>query len=589
MANGTDYTPTLEDLTSADPATITAAAMRQPPPVPTFFTRATARVPADPADVPRSTPSLGLAAPTSPTELGRTSPAVIPNPLPFSRWSLTKQLPATSEPGINPVPPRANYFEASTDPYTGQPSAASPALTKLGKLMTILHGAGIGAAVGSTQPTFGTGYLAAQQNRDQQITQFQQQQQGAIGTELARQNLQYNPLAQLWKLQQTQAEVQQKMAEAGKATAEGQKATAEIGGLPIKQALEQAQTEAAYYKDDPNLGLIDVRTGKPVAGELGMAPLTEAEAAVMGKQPGDRVPLKLKNQASEIANRVHFTTANGRAVVADAQGNIIKDMGVATPMAVINATNPFGGAMGGSFGGATGDAALQGLTPQQQSIVKKVASYDQNPADFRSSRNPKAYADLMARVYAYDPTYDETQWGAKSALRKSFTSGNDSKNIQSLNMVAHHLDLLDKANDALDAGNVQLLNQIAKGYNLKVAGQSPQAVFDAVKTAVAGELGTTFKGASATDPEIASISSTIDSTLSKRINKNVIAADVGLIQGRLKALQFKYEQGMNKPADFRVISPEAEQIFNRLGGGGGGGNVPPPNPTNKPTFGVRVQ
>jgi hypothetical protein len=189
-----------------------------------------------------------------------------------------------------------------------------------------------------------------------------------------------------------------------------------------------------------------------------------------------------------------------------------------------------------------------------------------NPEQFRANRNPKAYADLMAAVSAYDPTYDQTQYGVKSALRKSFTSGADAKNIQSLNMVAHHLDLLDKANEALNSGNVQLLNQIANAYNVKVAGKSPAVVFNAVKNAVAGELGTTFKGSSATDPEIASIGSTIDSSLAKSINRDVIRADVGLIEGRLKALEFKYEQGMGRPADFHIISPDAEGIFNRLGG-----------------------
>jgi hypothetical protein len=496
-----------------------------------------------------------------------------------STASLPSSLDASGGPSFNNPQPqqpsmvRPSFLQASQmGAQPGGVNAMSPGLSKVGKLLTILGAAGQGALAGraaNEEATVASGgrrsggigmAMEAGYNLPfLRALQSQQVQKGQAETQLLQNQVQYAPLLQRLGIMKTSADI-------GKTQAEGEKASAEAGAVPAKTALENAQTEAAFYKDDPNLGLIDLRTKQPVT-TAGTAPLSEQEAAVLGKQPGDSVPLKLKNTANEILNRgIRTVQAGGRSLLVDNKGNTIKDMGQATPMAVINATNPFGGM---NFPVNTGDDALKGMTPQQQTLVKKISNYEIDPTQFRTNRNPKAYADLLSAVSAYDPSYDQTQYGTKSALRKSFTSGSDAQNIQALNTVAHHLNLLDQANEALNNGSVQMLNQIANVYKVKLAGKSAPVVFDAIKNAVSGELGSVFKKSGATDPEIASIGSTISNSLGKGITRDVIGADVGLVQGRLKALQFKYENGLGKPADFRVISPEAEQTFNRLGGQSG--------------------
>jgi hypothetical protein len=359
------------------------------------------------------------------------------------------------------------------------------------------------------------------------------------------------------------------MSEIDKNLGDAANANASAALAPTKAALDSAQALAARYKEDPGSGqLVDLQSGQPFGNSAGIAPLTAEEAAVLGKESGDRVPIKLKNTASEIVNRgIKSVSAGGRQLLVDSQGNTIKDLGAATPVVTMNMMNPFAGT---STPTATGDAALAKFNPQQQAIIKGVANYTINPDQLPLYRSPQAKFQLLAAVKAYQPAYDETQYGTKSALRKSFTSGPDSQNIQALNTVAHHLNMLDQATDALGNGNMQILNQIGNAYNVKVAGQSPVVAYNAIKNAVSGELGNVFKKSGATDPEIASIGSTIQDSLSKRISKDVIGTDVGLVQGRLKALQFKYENGMQQPADFRIVSPEADQIFNRLGGNSGG-------------------
>jgi hypothetical protein len=116
---------------------------------------------------------------------------------------------------------------------------------------------------------------------------------------------------------------------------------AEAGMNDAKAKLDAAQTEAANYKDDSILGLIDLRTKKPVVDAT--VPLTEQEAAVLGKNKGDKVPLKLKDKANEIMNRgIRSVQANGRSLLVGGQGNTIKDLGTATPVVVNNIANQTG-------------------------------------------------------------------------------------------------------------------------------------------------------------------------------------------------------------------------------------------------------
>ena len=464
-------------------------------------------------------------------------------------------------------------------PVPGSVNAMSPALTKGGKLMALLMGGLQGALSGvagnaqtyaqtGRNAGFGGGMAAGYTEQLPFLKAYQQQnlQRGGLENQMLQNQVTYAPLLQRLNILKTSADI-------GKTQADTGLASAQAGAIPTKQALEQAQAEAANYKDDPNLGLIDLRTKQPVS-TAGLAPLSADEAAILGKQPGDTVPLKIKNTANEMVNRgFHTMQAGGRSLVVDSKGNTVQDKGPATPMVVANYNNPF--AQPGAFPVGTGDAVLKGLTPQQQTLVKGVANYSIDPNSLVSQRG-RGKADLLGLVKQYDPNYDETQYGVKSDLRKSFTSGADAQNVQALNTVAHHLNLLDQANDALNNGNLQVLNQIANAYKVKAGGDSAPVVFGAIKNAVSGELGNVFKKSGATDPEIASIGSTISDSFSKGITKNVIGADVGLVQGRLKALQFKYENGMGKPADFKIISPEAEQTFNRLGGVQSGGQGGPP-------------
>jgi hypothetical protein len=237
-----------------------------------------------------------------------------------------------------------SFLQAAASGPGGTPNAMSPGLSKGGKLLAFLSSGVQGALAGRAAQEqmiaetggrraggVGTAFSSGYSLPFLRAFQQQQVQRGQAETQIAQGQAKFFPQMQQLGIAKNIADIDKSQAEAGKFGAEAGKATAETGAIPARQALEAAQTEAANFKEDPNLGLIDLRTKQPVDPSA-MAPLSDQEAAILGKQPGERVPLKLKNTANEMVNRgIKTTSANGRALLIDNQGKVIKDLGVATP------------------------------------------------------------------------------------------------------------------------------------------------------------------------------------------------------------------------------------------------------------------
>ena len=140
----------------------------------------------------------------------------------------------------------------------------------------------------------------------------------------------------------------------------------------------------------------------------------------------------------------------------------------------------------------TGPAYLNTLPAGLQARVKAIAEGRDTSIPRGAQQGP-----LMAAVNQYDPTYNATRGKARAA----FTSGKQGQNVQALNTATVHLDqLATDASDALKNGSFRPGNA---AYNSLSAafGQNAVTNFDALKTAVAGEMATALKG-NATDQEI---------------------------------------------------------------------------------------
>lgn len=464
---------------------------------------------------------------------------------PQNNASATQNLPKIGTP---------SFLQAEATGPVGMPNAASPGLSKLGKLAVLLTSGAQGALAGRGAQEemiaasggrraggVGTGFTAGYSLPFLRAQQQQQVERGQAETQIAQSQAKLYPQIAALGAGKTLSEIQKNNAEAGKAGAEA-------GAIPTKTALEQAQTEAAYYKDDPNLGLIDLRTGNPVTGGAGLAPLTAEEASVLGKQPGERVPLKLKNTANEIMNRgIRSVQANGRSLLVDNQGNTVKDMGAATPLVVMQ--NQLG-------------AAGNPNSPEFQATVDAVGQghMDLQTAVGRMGRFPGASFALMGAIEQKYPNYFQGNYDAAKKVLDSFTSGSYSQNLNAISTAREHMKTFTDLAKDLDNGHVRSFNALGNALGVQF-GSDKVTNFNIAKQFFSGEVGKAVVAGGGTAGERDQLADSISNSSSWKQLSGALSTADKLLSGKQTALKNTFSSGMNAKPNF--------------GGGNTGGNRPP--------------
>ncbi len=229
--------------------------------------------------------------------------------------------------------------------------------------------------------------------------------------------------------------------------------------------------------------------------------------------------------------------------------------------------------MGTQTGEAKNESALQGLTAEQKNVVKQLVDYKYPfPGSF-ALRTPY-WQNILGRAAAYDPSFDATQYQVRLGVKKSFTSGKDKDNILALNTATGHIDSLVKAKDELANSNWvtgnTAINLLAKYFPVTPGLVERQGIVTAVKTkfnAVKGEMANIFKRSGATDQEIKSWNDTISdpSTATPSSWKAFINSSLELMGSRIESLKDRYEIGIGKPKDFKILSDKSRSILKGLG------------------------
>lgn len=467
-----------------------------------------------------------------------------------------------SQPDPSQIPPQPDMSQMGTGirpgsqalPDNVQPPPA-PQQTKAHKLLQILQGGLVGGLSGlaANAQTYaqtgrnagfgggvGAGFL--QSLPFMQKLQGQELQRGGLENQLLKSNVENQPLLMRMGLYKSQSEINKNQAEAGKDTAEA-------GAVPTKQKLEEAQTLAAQWKEEPATGLLrNLTTGETMdPGQGGMAILDAASAAVIGKQPGDKVPMKIALQAKQFVDAgVKPVQAGGRSLLVDSSGRKIADLGTATPVVVNNMNNPFANTP--DIGARVGEAALQGMTPQQQALIKGVANYTIDPNSVVTARSG-GKAKLLAAVKQFDPTYDEKKYGVIGGVQKDFTSGADAGTLAAFNTAIIHMRTFRDVADALDNGDTLLANQIGQAVGTQFGGNKATD-FNIAKSAFAGEVGKAFAGANVAEGDRKDLSDKISAASSPGQLKGYADTAEKLLRGKRDVLKGKFNAGMQGNPNF---------------------------------------
>jgi hypothetical protein len=198
-------------------------------------------------------------------------------------------------------------------------------------------------------------------------------------------------------------------------------------------------------------------------------------------------------------------------------------------------------------------------------IVKAILEGRQDaPASF-AQKSPY-WQDVMQKVYSVDPDFNQQ----RAELRKDYTVGRQSIEIKAVNTALGHIGVLGDAIDALNNGNVQILNSLANRIGVQT-GDTPVTTFNTIVHRVGPELSKAYIGAGGSAGERGTDEKDFDPSLGAGQLKSNVGISAQLLRSKIGALENQWDQNKSpnmKSFEDQFISPEAKKQLDRWAPGG---------------------
>ena len=208
-------------------------------------------------------------------------------------------------------------------------------------------------------------------------------------------------------------------------------------------------------------------------------------------------------------------------------------------------------------------AKLGGASGDLETTAKKLSNYEVPFTVLSRLAGPQRLA-ILNRAEELNPNFDITKYDARQAIRKDFASGKAATNIRSINTAVDHLEKLSDAAEALENSDLTLWNTI-KNKGLETTGDPRVTRFKNAATAVESELASVFKGTGATDQEIKQWRQNLSSAQSPAQLKAAVKEAVGLMGGRMGAIEDQWLQTMGTKRDVPLLSERSRKILEKRG------------------------
>lgn len=207
----------------------------------------------------------------------------------------------------------------------------------------------------------------------------------------------------------------------------------------------------------------------------------------------------------------------------------------------------------------------KGLTPEQSrdsknfsdeasSLLASLAAQGVSlPAGLRSKEQQIATLNGLVKKYP-DKSPDEIagliktgqlDFAGNKKATLDFTTGKAGNTVRSLNVAVQHLNTLDGLSDALNNGNLTLLNKAANVWKTQT-GQTGPTNFEAAKKIVADEVVKAIVGSGGGVADREEAAKTINAASSPPQLKGVIAQYKQLMAGQLEGLRQQYKASTGK-------------------------------------------
>jgi hypothetical protein len=206
---------------------------------------------------------------------------------------------------------------------------------------------------------------------------------------------------------------------------------------------------------------------------------------------------------------------------------------------------------------------VSGDDPGVQAIAKAVSNYSLAPYQGYNATTPFGQA-VMEQVFKTNPSYNATEYEARSRAVAAFSTGKQGQAVNSFNVAVYHLDTLSKLADALANGDARGINRLSNEISAQT-GSSAVTNFNAAKQVVADELNKAILGSGGGEGERQDTDAKINAASSPAQLKGIIDTYKQLMVGQLVGLrqQYQVDTGLN---DFDTkLSPQTLSILKSEG------------------------
>lgn len=212
------------------------------------------------------------------------------------------------------------------------------------------------------------------------------------------------------------------------------------------------------------------------------------------------------------------------------------------------------------------------LNPKQEATVQAILDGRMTPPSSFALKTPY-WQNIMGAVFEKDPQFSEQ----RAQLRKGYTVGPQSKEINAINTAMGHVGVLGDSIDALNNGDVRALNAVANRVGVEI-GKDPVTTFNTIVHRVGPEISRAYVGAGGGEAERGTTEKDFDPNLGPQQLRSNVAITARLLRSKIASLENQWNQNAPEGQDFqsRFIMPEAQRQLDKWapqkqGGGGGGG------------------
>lgn len=210
-----------------------------------------------------------------------------------------------------------------------------------------------------------------------------------------------------------------------------------------------------------------------------------------------------------------------------------------------------------------GDKFLATLRPE---VARQVKALAEGREPFPTGMSQSRLQPLIQMVTQYDPTFDATNYNARSKARTDLTSpsGTGGKSINSLNTALQHLGKLSDLVETLDNTEFPIANSVMNLVR-KETGSTKTTNFNVVAPQAMKEIERLWRGAGGSTADIEDLKKSISQNAGKQQQREALQQFAELVRGKIDSTTQQRDNVFgDKGADIPVLFEPNKGVLQKI-------------------------